>query len=98
MSSYKELVQQREALEKQIAEARHNETASAVAQVLSLIADFDLTQEDIFPSGKPRAVAKRPGAKVAPKYRNPQTGDTWTGRGKPPKWIQDKDRAVFAIT
>ena len=96
MSSYKELIQQREALEKQIAEARQNETAKAVAQVQALIRDFDLTQQDIFPSAKARG-AKRSTGKVAPKYRNPVTGDTWTGRGKPPKWIQDQDRSAFAI-
>jgi DNA-binding protein H-NS len=99
MSSYKELVQQREALEKQISEARSRETASAIAQVRSLISDFDLTQEDIFPTGKvvkARGV-KKPSGKVAPKYRNLETGETWTGRGKPPKWIQGKDRDAFVI-
>lgn len=24
------------------------------------------------------------------KYRNPETGETWTGRGKRPKWIEEK--------
>ena len=33
---------------------------------------------------KPSASA---GKKVAPKYRNPATGDTWTGRGLKPKWL-----------
>ena len=28
-------------------------------------------------------------AKVAPKYRNPNNPDeTWSGRGRPPKWVQ----------
>jgi DNA-binding protein H-NS len=35
--------------------------------------------------------------KVAPKYRNQATGETWTGRGKPPKWIQGQDRDQFLI-
>jgi DNA-binding protein H-NS len=30
------------------------------------------------------------GYKVAPKYRDPETGDTWTGRGKQPRWLQAK--------
>jgi len=34
----------------------------------------------------------------APKYRNPETGETWTGRGKPPLWIRDKDREQFKIS
>jgi DNA-binding protein H-NS len=25
---------------------------------------------------------------VAPKYRDPATGTTWTGRGKKPKWVE----------
>lgn len=24
---------------------------------------------------------------VAPKYRHPQTGETWSGRGKAPRWL-----------
>jgi DNA-binding protein H-NS len=95
MTSYKELIQQREALEKKIAEARMQETAQAIHQVQTLISDFGLTQEDIYPSAKPRA--KKTVNKVAPKYRNPATGQTWTGRGKAPVWIQDKDRSVFLI-
>ncbi|MFC7478523.1 H-NS family nucleoid-associated regulatory protein [Dankookia sp. GCM10030260] len=35
--------------------------------------------------------------KVAPKYRNPETGDTWTGRGREPGWIKGKNRLDFAV-
>ena len=28
------------------------------------------------------------GKKVAAKYRDPSTGQTWTGRGLKPKWLQ----------
>jgi DNA-binding protein H-NS len=27
------------------------------------------------------------GRKVAPKYRDPATGDTWAGRGAKPRWL-----------
>jgi len=26
--------------------------------------------------------------KVAPKYRDPDSGKTWTGRGRKPKWVE----------
>jgi DNA-binding protein H-NS len=101
MSSYKELVLQRDALEQQIAAARHRETAEVIAKVRGFVADFDLTVDDVFPAGKVRTGSrpgvKNPTGKVAPKYRNPATGDTWTGRGKAPRWIQDKDRSAFLI-
>lgn len=40
--------------------------------------------------------------KVPPKYRNPESGETWTGRGKPPRWVsaaeaQGKARSDFLI-
>lgn len=36
-------------------------------------------------------------AQVSAKYHNPNTGQTWSGRGKPPKWIANKERAQFEI-
>ena len=95
MSSYKELLKQREALEQKINEARRNELSEAVSQVRALLTEFGLTAQDVFPAGKARSASA--GSKVAPKYRNPATGQTWTGRGKAPKWIQNENREQFAI-
>lgn len=95
MSNYKELLKQREALEKQINEARQNEMANAIAKVRALIEEYALTPQEVFPASRARSTAS--GTKVAPKYRDPATGQTWTGRGKAPKWIQNQDRAAFAI-
>ncbi len=100
MTSYKELLMQREALEQQISEARHRELSDAVAQVQKLVSEYGLTAKDVFPSGKGAGKAGRSstaGSKVAPKYRDSATGQTWTGRGKAPKWIQNEDRTKFAI-
>lgn len=96
--SYKELLQQREALEAQIAAARQNEVSGAVQKIRELVAEFGLTASDVFPSGRSGGrVSSRAGSTVAPKYRDPSTGQTWTGRGKAPKWIADKDRDQFLI-
>ena len=95
MTTYKELLQQREALESRIAEARQREISQAVSQVRALVAEFGLTAQDVFPTGKSRAASS--GNKVAAKYRDPDTGKTWTGRGKAPKWSDGKDRAKFMI-
>jgi DNA-binding protein H-NS len=39
---------------------------------------------------------------VAVKYRNPETGETWTGRGQPSKWLKamevaGRKREEFAV-
>jgi len=47
---------------------------------------------DMIPhSGAPRSLqngkARRKYPRVLPKYRNPQTSETWSGRGKRPLWL-----------
>lgn len=97
MSSYKELLKQREELEKQIQDARKRELAEAISKARTLIDEYGLTAADVFPPARGRNAGSKAGSKVAPKYRNPETGETWTGRGKAPKWIQDQDRSKFKI-
>jgi DNA-binding protein H-NS len=41
-------------------------------------------------SGDPRSLEgklRRKYPRVLPKYRNPQTSETWSGRGKRPRWL-----------
>ncbi|MEK8034709.1 H-NS histone family protein [Ideonella sp. DXS29W] len=47
-----------------------------------------------------RAAGKKGAATVGvPMYRDPKSGKTWTGRGKPPNWIaKAKDRSAFLIS
>ncbi|WP_295855051.1 H-NS histone family protein [uncultured Xylophilus sp.] len=98
MTTYKELLKQREALEAQINDARQRELSDAITRVRTLIEEFGLTAEDVFPAGRTRTGGSpAKGSKVAAKYRDPATGATWTGRGKAPKWIQGEDRSKFAI-
>lgn len=98
MSTLAELIKQREALEAQIAQTRQTELANAIGKVKALIAEYGLTAQDVFGGAKrgPKAAGptKNP---VAAKYRDATTGQTWTGRGKAPKWIEGKDRAQFVI-
>ena len=91
--TYKELLDQRRALEQRIAKARQSETQAAIAQARELIEQYELQAEDVFPTRRGRAASgsgvERERKTVEPKYRHPQTGATWTGRGKPPRWIAD---------
>jgi DNA-binding protein H-NS len=96
MTTVAQLLAQKQALEAQIEAARKAEISDAVAKVKALVAEHGLSAKDIFGSAKRGAKAGARGA-VAPKYRDPASGATWTGRGKAPKWIEGKDRAKFAI-
>ena len=94
MSSYKELLAQRELLDKQIKEAVQREKADGIAKAKAIIEQYDLSASDLFSR---KAGSKSGSGKVAPKYRNPSTGETWTGRGKAPKWIDGRDRGNYLI-
>ena len=86
--SLKDLLAQKAALEKQIEEAGRNERQDAIAKVRALMADHGLTAADLIPSKSPARGAAAKGSKVAAKYRNGETGDTWTGRGLKPNWLK----------
>ena len=96
MATYKELLKQQEALALQVEEARKREISDAVSQVRQMVSEFGLTERDVFPSGR-KSGGTRTGGKVVPKFRDPATGQTWTGRGKAPKWIDGKDRSKYLI-
>ena len=85
MATYLELKQQIENLQAQAEQARKQETADAIAQIKSLMAQYDLTPADLGFTAKAPKAAGQKRSPVAPKYRDPATGNTWTGRGKPPK-------------
>ena len=99
MATLQELIAQKEALEKQIQEQRQAELSEAVGKVKALIAEFGLTQEDIFGGARTSKKAQVEGvkAKVAAKYRDPETGKEWSGRGLAPKWLQGRDKSQFLI-
>lgn len=95
MSEYKALLKDRQALDQKIEDARRKELSTAVEQVRSLVNEFGLTPKEVFATGRPRGVVL--GSKVEPKYIDPVSKKTWTGRGKAPKWIAGQDRSLFLI-
>ncbi|HEX5312480.1 H-NS histone family protein [Aquabacterium sp.] len=99
MSNYQDLLAKKAALEKeaadlekQLQDARRAERAGVIAQIKSLLAEHGLTVADLglktTGTGKAAGTSANAGRKVAPKYRNAATGETWTGRGLQPKWVQ----------
>ncbi|SAK40003.1 histone family protein nucleoid-structuring protein H-NS [Caballeronia catudaia] len=99
MPSYKELLAQRESLERQIEEAKSREYAEVLNEIKQKMADYGITLQELAGGRgvKGVKVARSSRAGVAPKYRDPESGSTWSGRGKPPKWIAGQDRDNFLI-
>jgi len=109
MKKYQNLLAQKAALEKSIAQARRRETGKIIKEINALIQQYELSPADLhFASqGEPgrrkneprKAAVKRTKAKgpLSPQYRDPTTGKTWSGRGRQPAWIAgDKENYRIA--
>ncbi|HZZ09878.1 MAG TPA: H-NS histone family protein [Paraburkholderia sp.] len=94
MASYKQLTAQLEKLHKEVALAREKEVAQAIADIKQKVVEYDLTAEELGFSSKPAASRKAPSMA---RYRNPKTGETWSGRGRSPGWLAGKNRERFLI-
>jgi DNA-binding protein H-NS len=83
MATYQELKAQAEALLKQAEVARRAEIASVVAEIQARMKEYGITLDDL----KGGAKKTRTGAAVAAKYHNPANGESWSGRGRAPRWL-----------
>lgn len=101
--------QRKQTLAKRSSQAEVSKALAAVAK------KHGWTLAELFGPGVPKAAkAAKPaaapkarksttkGTKVAAKYRHPETGQTWSGRGILPKWMTEeiakgKTREDFAI-
>ena len=92
-AGYRDLLAQREALDEQIEALRRVERGDVINWIFEQMALFQIKPEDLGPRRGPK---KRSGP-VAAKYRDPQSGATWTGRGRAPRWLADQDREKFLI-
>ncbi|KNZ33177.1 MAG: histone family protein nucleoid-structuring protein H-NS [Methylibium sp. NZG] len=90
MATLQDLLAQKEALEREIENTKKHHRAEAIAKVRSMMAEYGLTAADLAGRASARAAGAKStkGGKVAVKYRNAATGDTWSGRGLQPKWLK----------
>ncbi|RDK06328.1 H-NS family nucleoid-associated regulatory protein [Cupriavidus lacunae] len=92
MATYQDLLAQKQALEAKIEEARSTEVAGVVEKIRELMVRYSLSPEDVAPRrrrGRPASTASAATEKapLPPKYMDPKTGKTWSGRGRTPAWL-----------
>jgi DNA-binding protein H-NS len=93
MATYREMQAQIEQLQRQAAAQRENELFGAIQQIRDLMQEYGITVDDLQSPGK-KGAAKQPGTV---QFRNPATGDTWSGRGRMPKWLSGQDKEQFRV-
>lgn len=105
---YADLSKELETLTKRVEEARQAETRQAIVTCKQLILDYGLNVEDlglvkrsVIPPAKVKKADKtfvsvKPKTTIPPKYQDPASGRTWSGRGHAPGWIVG-DRDSYLI-
>ena len=72
-------------------QVRDAERRAAIGRARCLVAEFGLTEADVFFTNQPTR------EKITAKYRDPATGNAWSGRGLIPIWLLGKDLAEYAV-
>lgn len=87
-------------LQKQAKALQAKQRNPIIASIIQSMREYDISPDELAAAlAKKPAAARRkaennaepPQARrtVPPKYRHPDTGETWTGRGKAPRWLAD---------
>lgn len=97
MSDLKALIEQRDELSARIEQMQREQKSAVIKEIHEWMREYGVTLEELQTSQPKPAKEKR-----APKYRHPQTGHTWSGRGKRPQWVHEvlaagQSLAAFAI-
>jgi len=88
MASLQDLIAQKEALEREIERTKQQGRAEAVAKIRALMAEYGLSAADLVGKAPKGKSGKSKGGKVAAKYRDSSSGETWSGRGLQPRWLK----------
>ncbi len=103
-----------ERLRKQAAALEKKQRAPIISEIVRNMREYDITLEELETAlnrrtrtagkraAKKGATVSAPRGTVPPKYRDPVSGATWTGRGRAPRWVveaeaQGKSREEFLI-
>lgn len=85
----RELLELAEKAKAEAATLRENEKRAARDRVNEFAVSLGFSIAELFGAeSKPATKVKAPRSKAAPKYRNPITGETWTGKGRQPVWFK----------
>ncbi|AEA64092.1 H-NS histone family protein [Burkholderia gladioli] len=90
--TYSELLAELTELEAKLTRARASLRAEALSTIKKLMIDFGIGANELIEKPDVKMQGSR-----APKYWDPESGRTWSGRGRAPAWIAGKDRSAFEL-
>lgn len=99
-----DLAKQRDELDELLKSHYKEQRNGVIKSIKALMMEHGLSLEDLHLKsiGYRQNQGKAAGSSVPPKYKDPSTGATWSGRGRTPRWLvaaqaEGKSLTDFAI-
>ncbi len=93
MRAFREFQAELEKLHQQSEKSRRVDKASAIERIRFLVAEYGMLPDELAPAWEDAT----PAPAATARYRDPETGATWTGRGRAPKWMSGEDRSRYEV-
>lgn len=87
MDLMNELIDRKSQIEAEIEKLIRTERHAVIAEMKKNIKKYGIQPSDLWNDMSSRSHKLR---NLPAKYRNPETGEEWSGRGRPPPWIRDE--------
>jgi DNA-binding protein H-NS len=98
MPTLKELLARREALQDQLNVARQRQAEIVLAEIVAKMGEYKISLAELMGHNtQVKTSAPVAATTGVPKYRDAVSGATWSGRGRAPHWIVDKNRDEFLV-
>lgn len=86
-TSYREVKARIRKLEVEAERLRRDELRQVLAELRDKVREYHITPEQLF----------GPDLSTLVRFRDPDSGKTWNGFGRPPNWIRGQDRERFRV-
>lgn len=97
MSKYLELTAELSKLNLKIDAAFAGQKATAIREIQGKMDEWGIPLQDLQVVRSGRQYVPIKSGRYVPRYRDPDSGATWSGKGPEPFWIAGKDRTAFAL-
>ncbi|WDD90707.1 H-NS histone family protein (plasmid) [Burkholderia sp. FERM BP-3421] len=97
MTTYAILKAQLKALNDEAKAARQRELEQVLCDIRAAVERYAIAPEQIYGNHVRMRIRDGRRGPLQPKYRDPETGQTWCGRGRLPRWLVGRCREDFLV-
>lgn len=91
LNEKQEIEKQIQKLKRKMRTIHTRQRRPVITSIVRSMIEYEITPEEITEAYEKRNQRATSKATAPARFKNPKTGDTWTGRGRPPRWIVEAE-------